>query len=105
MAVLAGRRGGSRSRSTRERVMPPANRERVASRSSVGPIVAGAGLALAAVGATILYKSTGAMRALTVAGHTSSLPAKVRWIPLDRLPEWAWPLADTLNYFSWIATA
>jgi len=75
------------------------------SRPFIGPIVAGVVIAAAVVGGAILYKSTGAMRALTVAERTSSLPAKARWIPLEGVPEWLRPVAETLNYFSWIALA
>lgn len=64
------------------------------------------GLLLSTVAAAaVLWKATGAMKALAGAQASGTMAAKARWIPLEGLPAWSHPLVDTLNYFSWIAIA
>ena len=85
--------------------MDPAVTRRAPLSLRPAPALVGAAIALAVIGSAVVYKTAGSMKALSAAGITGTLAPKARWIALEGLPEWVKPLADTLNYFAWIAVA
>ncbi|MHB1844060.1 MAG: permease [Deltaproteobacteria bacterium] len=69
------------------------------------PTMVGAALLATAAGATLIYKTSGGLAALSKARQTTGMAAKARLIPLTGHPGWAAPMLDTANYFAWIAVA